>query len=64
MKISVKQFIRNEVIKNLLSAHKRTADEGKMSELICLSKFLLKLGKQIGNETFYFWLEEANDGAE
>lgn len=46
MLISRKQMIKDEVIKNLLSAHKRIAESGSPSEIIRLSRYLLKLAKQ------------------
>ena len=38
--------IADEVIKNLLSAHKRIADSGNVSDLIKLSRYLLRVSKQ------------------
>lgn len=46
MLISRKHIITDSVIKNLLSAHKRIADQGKVSEIIRLSKFLFRLVDQ------------------
>ena len=36
----------DEVMKNLLSAHKRIAGSGSVSELIKLSRYLLRVSKQ------------------
>lgn len=46
MKNTLKNIIRQNVIKNLLSAHKRIADEGNPKELIRITRFLLKLAEK------------------
>lgn len=43
---TVVDVIRLAVIKNLLLAHKRIAGAGNAKEIICLSKYLLKLSKE------------------
>ena len=43
---TVADLIRSAVIKNLLLAHKRIAWAGNAKEIICLSKYLLKLSKE------------------
>lgn len=45
----VKDIIIEQVIKNLLSAHKKIADSGNEKGLICLSRYLLKLAEKFGN---------------
>lgn len=42
-------IIRDEVIKNLLSAHRRIAEMGEASEAIKLSKYLLRISKNTDN---------------
>lgn len=46
MYVTKKERISAEVIKNLLSAHRRIAGSGSVSELIKLSRYLLRVSKQ------------------
>lgn len=46
VKVSEKEAITNEVIKNLLSAHRRIAENGDPKQTITLSKYLLKLAEK------------------
>ena len=39
----------DEVVKNLLFAHKRIADSGSASDLIKLSRYLMRISKQLQN---------------
>ena len=41
-----KKVMRDEVVKNLLSAHKRIADSGSASDLVKLSRYLMRISKQ------------------
>lgn len=59
-KIKAVSLIKQQVIKNLLSAHKRIADNGNIIELIKLSKFILRLSKVCDDEVFDFGLENGN----
>lgn len=43
MRVSRKKLIEDEVMKNLLTAHERLADSGTVSEIIRLSKHILRL---------------------
>ena len=63
VKISVAQHIRERVVKNLLHAHERAADQGRIVDLIRLSKFILRLANKSTNEFFDIWLEDSNNGA-
>ena len=45
--------IKEKVIKNLLTAHKRTAEKGNAKEVIRLSKYLLKLEQKLGDVGVY-----------
>ena len=45
--------IKEEVTKNLLSAHKRIAEEGNAKEVIRLSRYLLKLEQKFGDVGTY-----------
>lgn len=49
VKDTVKNIIVQEVIKNLLSAHKRIAETGNAKGVICISKHLLYLAKKFNN---------------
>lgn len=60
-KIDSDSYMKQRVIKNLLNAHKRIADNGNASDVIKLSKFILHLSKHFKNETFDFWLENDSD---
>lgn len=46
MLISRKRAVKDEVIKNLLSAHERIANSGSAVEIIRLSKYLMRLTEQ------------------
>lgn len=46
LNVPVGTLIRQEVIKNLLNAHKRIADSGRASEVIRITKFILKLSEK------------------
>lgn len=46
LKISQKDLVTQEVMKNLLSAHKRIADSGEVSDLIRITKYLLRLSEK------------------
>lgn len=62
-KVNSGTYIREQVLKNLLCAHKRIADKGNVSALINLSKFILKLSKKFDNGIFNFGEEDSNDSA-
>lgn len=49
LRITYDSIIRKEVIKNLLSAHRRIAEMGGVDEAIKLSKYLLRLSKNTDN---------------
>lgn len=60
---SVRTLIEREVMKNLLSAHKRIADHGSALEIICLTKFVLKLAdKRDDVLTYVVTQDDANGG--
>ena len=60
--ISRKQIITDSVIKNLLSAHKRIADQGNVSEIIRLSKFLFRLADQGKDVLVNIFPEDKQEG--
>lgn len=49
MKILARDAIVEQVIKNLLLAHKKIADSGNVNDLIYLSKYLMRLTKKFNN---------------
>ena len=61
MKTSYKTEIEDSVIRNLLSAHKGLADDGKLDDLLKLTKVLWKLRNKIGNKMIEVISEEVED---
>lgn len=63
LKADFNTHIRKHVLKNLMHVHDEISmgNIRTISELIALSKFILKLGKQCSDETFDFWLEDSNE---
>ena len=51
-------FIRGIIIKNLLHANKRIADEGTAKDVIRLSRFILKVSHKFDKELLELGLEE------
>jgi len=64
VKVNIAHHIRHRVIKNLLHAHERVADQGRAMDLIRLTKVILKLAKQFDNELLDLSLEEADKSTE
>ncbi len=66
--ISMKEYAREMVIKNLLSAHERIAKEGDSREIIRISKYVLRLTQNGQDKLFQLRTEEkegrANDPPE
>lgn len=50
MRIYRSQIVQDTVLKNLLSAHERIANSGSVSDLIRLSKYLLRLANKRDDE--------------
>lgn len=48
LKTTFKTVVEQEVIKNLLSAHRRIAEGGSAADLLRITRFLLRLAKQHG----------------
>lgn len=46
------EYIREQTIKNLLSAHARIAEKGNVSDVISLTKFVLKVSDKFNNILF------------
>lgn len=65
MKITLRDYLYQQILKNLLNAHRRMSkgvSAQYTEELISLSKYILKLGKKAGNVLFEFGLEDSNKG--
>lgn len=57
-------YIRKTVIKNLLSAHRKIAEKGSVSDVIALTKFVLKVSDKFDNILLDLGLEYRNESAE
>lgn len=64
MRVSQKQLIQEQVINNLLSAHKQAADSGEVKQLIRLSRYVLHLADQIGDVLIDLSPEADQQGSE
>lgn len=65
MKIKLKDYLHQQILKNLLNAHRRMSkgvSAQYTKELISLSKYILKLGEKAGDVLFEFWLQDSNKG--
>lgn len=64
MVVSERDYIENEVIKNLLSAHREIAGRSEPKQVIKLSNYILKLAKKRKDELLNVRPEEdeANRG--
>lgn len=58
------EYIRDQAIKNLLSAQARIAEIGSASEVISLTKFVLKISNKFDNVLLDFGLEHCDESAE
>lgn len=56
--VSMKEYARETVIKNLLSAHERIAKEGDSREIIRISKYVLRLTQNGQDKLFQLRTEE------
>lgn len=64
MKKNFGDCIKEQVIKNLLSAHKRIAEIGSASDVISLTKFVLKVSDKFDNILLDFGLEYCDESTE
>lgn len=64
MTVNHGDYIRGNVIKNLLRANKRLADQGTAVDVIRLSRFMLKLSRQFDKELLELRAEECKPCAE
>lgn len=61
MAVNHGDYIRGNVIKNLLRANKRIADEGTAKDMIRLSRFILKISHKFDKEFLELGLEECQN---
>lgn len=64
MKMNYGSFIREQVIKNLLSSQTKIAEAGNAKGLVILSKFILKISHQFDNEILELGFEINNKNSE
>lgn len=64
MKINYGSFIREQAIKNLLSAQKKIAEKGDAKALIILTKFVLKISCKFDNEMLELGLKVENENSQ
>lgn len=57
-------YIRDQAIKNLLSAQKKIAESKNTSAIIVLTKFILKISHKFDNEILYLGLETKEKDSE
>lgn len=58
------EYIREQTIKNLLSAHRRIAEKGSVSDVISLTKFVLKVSDKFDKILLNFGLEYCDESTE
>lgn len=61
MKVGYGDYIREKVIKNLLSAQNKIAEKGNVNEIIIITKYILKISYKLDNELLDLGLEEDNN---
>lgn len=64
MRTNYGSYIREQAIKNLLSAQEKMADKENEKALIALSKFILKISYRFDNKVLQLSSEQGNAGAE
>lgn len=64
MRTNYGSFIREQAIKNLLSAQEKMADKENEKALIALSKFILKISYRFDNKVLQLSSEQGNAGTE
>lgn len=64
METNYGSFIREQAIKNLLSAQEKMADKEDEKALIALSKFILKISYRFDNKVLQLSSEQGNAGTE
>ena len=64
MRTNYGSYIREQAIKNLLSAQEKMADKEDEKALIALSKFILKISYRFDNKVLQRSSEQGNAGTE
>ena len=64
MQTNYGSYIREQAIKNLLSAQEKMADKENEKALITLSKFILKISYRFDNKVLQLSSEQGNAGTE
>ena len=64
MRTNYGSYIREQEIKNLLSAQEKMADKEDEKALIALSKFILKISYRFDNKVLQLSSEQGNAGTE
>ena len=64
MQTNFGSYIREQAIKNLLSAQEKMADKENEKALIALSKFILKISYRFDNKVLQLSSEQGNAGTE
>lgn len=64
MRTNYGSYIREQAIKNLLSAQEKMADKEDEKALIALSKFILKISYRFDNKVLQLSSEQGNAGTE
>lgn len=55
------EYIRDEILRNLLTAHKRLAETGSAKEVVLLSKVILKLSDKFDDKVLQLGLVERQE---
>lgn len=63
VKINYGSFIREQAIKNLLSAQEKIAEKGDAKALIVLAKFILKISYKFDNEMLELGLKVEDENS-
>lgn len=64
MRTNYGSFIREQAIKNLLSAQEKIAEKGDAKALIVLAKFILKISYKFDNEVLELGLKVEDENCE
>ena len=64
MRTNYGSYIREQAIKNLLSAQEKMADKEDEKALIALSKYILKISYRFDNKVLQLSSEQGNAGTE
>lgn len=62
LKINRKKHHEDEILQNLMVAHKRHCEVGDVKGIIKLSRYLLKFLSKFDNEVYQFGTENGSEG--